>query len=61
MAEWYCFKCNEKTEAAEINLVYMDIEAKQEGLRCPKCSGSYLTEDVALDKVARAEKMIEQK
>jgi hypothetical protein len=61
MAEWYCFKDKEKMETAEINLLYLDIEAKQEGLRCPKCGDSYITEDVALDKVAKAEKMIEQK
>ncbi len=48
-------------ELAEINLFYLDIEAKQEGLRCPKCGDGYITEDVALDKLAKAEKMIEQK
>ena len=61
MAEWYCFKCNEKAEAAQITLVYMEIEAKQEGLRCPKCGASYITEEMAIDKVAKAEKMIEEK
>ena len=61
MAEWYCFKCKEKMEAAEIKLVYMEIEAKGEGLRCPKCGASYITEEIAIEKMARAEKMIEQK
>ena len=61
MAEWYCFKCNEKTETAEIKLLYLDIEAKQEGIRCPKCGAKYITEEVALEKLAKGEQMIEQK
>jgi hypothetical protein len=61
MAEWYCFKDKEKMETAEIKLAYLEIEANQEGLRCPKCGTSYITEDIALNNVAKAEKMIEQK
>lgn len=61
MTEWHCFKCKVKTETTEIKLVYMEIEGKQQGLRCPKCKTTYLTEEVAVEKMARTEKMIEQK
>lgn len=61
MAEWYCFKCKQRTERTEVKLVYMDIDGKSEGLRCPKCGATYITEEIATDKLARAEKMIEQK
>ena len=29
--------------------------------RCPKCGASYVTEDIAIDKLAKGEKMIEEK
>ena len=61
MAEWHCFKCKVKVETATIDMLYMDIQARQDGVRCPKCGAKYILEDVALEKVARAEKMIEQK
>ena len=61
MADWYCFKCKEKMEETEIELVYMEIEGKQAGLRCPKCGVSYITEEIAVDKMVRGEKMIEEK
>ena len=61
MADWYCSKCKEKMEEAEIELVYMEIDGKQVGLRCPKCGTSYITEEIAVDKMARNEKMIEEK
>jgi DNA-directed RNA polymerase subunit RPC12/RpoP len=61
MTEWYCFKCKEKMIEAEIELVYQEVEGKAEGLMCPKCSVKYITEEVAIDKLAKGEKMIEQK
>ena len=61
MADWYCFKCKEKVEETEIDLVYMEIEGKQVALKCPKCGASYITEDIAVNKMARTEKMIEEK
>jgi len=30
-------------------------------LKCPKCGASYITEEIAVDKMARTEKMIEEK
>lgn len=61
MAEWYCFKCKEKVTETEIRLVYLEVEGTQEGLMCPKCGVKYITEEVAVGKLARGEKMIEEK
>ena len=60
MAEWYCFKCKEKLEEAELKLIYEEVEGKQVGLRCPKCGASYI-EESAIDEMAKTEKMIEEK
>ena len=61
MVDWHCFKCKERMEETEIELVYMEINGKGEGLRCPKCGVGYITEEIAVDKIARTEKMIEEK
>jgi YgiT-type zinc finger domain-containing protein len=61
MSEWYCFKCKEKMEEKEVTLVYLEIEGKTEGLVCPKCGAKYITEDIAVEQVAKGEKMIEEK
>ena len=61
MAEWYCFKCKEKMEPSELQMVYLEVDGTTEGIKCPQCGASYVTEDVATDKLARAEKMIEEK
>jgi hypothetical protein len=45
----------------EIKLVYEEIEGMLEGLMCPKCSVKYITEEAVINKLARAEKMIEEK
>ena len=61
MAEGNCFKCKEKMQPAEIDMVYLEIENKTEGLKCPKCGASYITEEIAVGEMARGEKMIEEK
>ena len=44
MAEWYCFKCKERMEETELKLVYLEVDGKIEGLKCPKCGASYVAE-----------------
>ena len=61
MTEWRCFKCEEKMEEAEVAMEYLEIDGEAEGLECPKCSARYILEDIATTKVAKAEKMIENK
>lgn len=61
MAEWDCFKCKEKMTEREIKLIYQDIEGTGVGLVCPKCSAKYILEELAVGKMAKGEKMIENK
>lgn len=61
MREWHCFKCKERMIETEIKLVYLEVEATVEGLMCPKCGVKYITEEVAIKKLARGEKMVEEK
>jgi len=60
--DWYCFKCKEKMTKAELKLSYLGVEdVKVEGIICPKCGAKYIEEEIAIDKVAKGEKMIEKK
>ncbi|MBP1730640.1 MAG: hypothetical protein H6Q55_1069 [Deltaproteobacteria bacterium] len=45
----------------EIQFIYLDIEGTQEGIVCPTCSAKYIMEELAVDKMAKGEKMIENK
>jgi len=47
---------------AELKLSYLGVEdVKVEGIICPKCGAKYIEEEIAIDKVAKGEKMIEKK
>ena len=59
--DWHCFKCKEKMVEGEIRLVYLEIEGTQVGLMCPKCGAQYIPEELAIGKLAKGEKMIEDK
>jgi len=48
-------------DETEVSMEYLDIDGEAEGLECPKCSARYILEDIATTKVAKAEKMIENK
>ena len=61
MTEWHCFKCKEKMEETEVSMEYLDIDGEAEGMECPKCGAKYILEEIATTKVAKAEKMIENK
>jgi DNA-directed RNA polymerase subunit RPC12/RpoP len=61
MADWHCFKCKEKMVPGEIKFIYLEIEGAQEGIVCPTCNAKYITEEVAVDRMAKGEKMIENK
>ena len=62
MEEWYCFKCKEKMEEGEVNLVYGDMKLPGAfGVKCPKCGVEYLLEEFVLTQVNEGEKMLEAK
>ncbi|MCS7114474.1 MAG: hypothetical protein N0A00_03595 [Candidatus Bathyarchaeota archaeon] len=59
--KWHCFKCKEQMKSASVTMEYKGISGAVEGMRCPKCGNSYLTEDVVKAKVLKAEKLIDAK
>ncbi len=59
--KWHCFKCKEPMKSASVTMEYKGISGAIEGMRCPKCGASYLTEDVVKAKVLKAEKLIDAK
>lgn len=61
MTNWHCFRCKEEMIDDQLMMTYLEIEAPLEGLACPKCGAKYVTEEVAVGKLARGEKMIEDK
>ena len=61
MADWHCFKCKEQMQEKELTIDYMEVEDVAEGLACPKCGANYITEETAVDKLALAETMIDEK
>ncbi|MFH1625390.1 MAG: hypothetical protein ABID54_09595 [Pseudomonadota bacterium] len=61
MEEWYCFRCKEKMEAKEVQSVYMEISNFIDGLKCPTCGATYLTEEIVVETVSKGEEDIEAK
>lgn len=61
MEEWHCFKCKVKMEQTQITLNYMEFDSMIEGLKCPKCGSSYVTEEMAAGELREGEKNLEGK
>lgn len=61
MEEWHCFKCKVMMEEVELSMEYLDVEGDAQGLRCPTCGAKFILEEFATTKMAKAEKMIEDK
>lgn len=61
MKEWYCFKDKVKMVEGDVWLSYLETTTPIEGIKCPKCGAAYIPEETVLEKVAEAEKMLENK
>ena len=61
MAEWYCFKCKEKMSEEGVPARYLDMEAPVNGLRCPSCEVTYLTEQEVMEVISKGEGELEAK
>ncbi len=48
-------------EEVELPMEYLDVEGDAQGLKCPTCGAKYILEEFATIKMAKAEKMIEDK
>ena len=61
MGQWYCFRCKEQMIEQNVLLSYLEITRGIDGLRCPKCKATYLTEETTVEVVSKAEEGIEAK
>ncbi|MFC2003203.1 hypothetical protein ACFLV4_04590 [Chloroflexota bacterium] len=61
MAEWHCFKDKEPMVEGDVMMEYLDIINAIEGIKCPKCGEVYLLEETVVEKVSKAEEMLENK
>lgn len=60
MKQWYCFKCNEEMQEADIEGTYLEVTRFIRGLKCPKCGAWCLTEEQAT-LIWEGEALLEQK
>ena len=61
LEEWHCFKCKVKMANSRVRMSYLEKIVPTQGIKCPQCGVAYLPEELVLGKVAKAEKMIENK
>jgi hypothetical protein len=59
--EWLCVECGAFLEMATVKLTYLDETFAAETLACPSCRRVFVSEADAVDKMAPAEKMLEDK
>lgn len=59
--EWYHSKCQVPMVEDTVEMTYLGVESPTEGLKCPKCGAVYLREETVVEKVTKAEEMIEYK
>lgn len=58
MTEWYCFKDKVKMLETDVRVSYMSLSQLIPGLKCPVCGECYLTEEVVMTIVKKAEDAI---
>ena len=59
--DWACFKCSLPLEWATVKLLYLDEAFAADTPACPRCQRVLVSEKDAVEKMALAEKMIEDK
>jgi hypothetical protein len=59
--DWWCVKCNVPLEQATVKLTYLDETFGANLPSCPSCQRVFVSEENALQKMALAEKMLEDK
>jgi NAD-dependent SIR2 family protein deacetylase len=61
MNNWHCNKCKVAVEVEDIDAVFLDYDFSYEGLVCPECGETWLTEEVVVDEISPAEDDAEAK
>ena len=59
--DWLCAKCNVPLETATVKLTYLDETFATGMPACPSCQRVFVSEKDAVEKMALAEKMLEDK
>ncbi len=59
--QWMCADCNIPLETSKVDVAYLDSAFPVELLKCPNCGLVLITEDLALGRMAEAEKQLEDK
>jgi hypothetical protein len=60
-SDWLCLKCKVQLEISTVKLTYLDETLVADIPACPSCKRVYVSEETALQKMAVAEKMLEDK
>jgi hypothetical protein len=59
--DWSCLKCSLSLEWATVKLTYLDETFAADTPACPSCQRAFVSETDAVEKMALAEKMLEDK
>lgn len=58
---WLCAQCNVPLETGQVSAEYLGNAFPVDLLRCPKCGQVFVSEDLAMGKIAQVEKELEDK
>ncbi len=58
---WRCAQCGEAMAPAKVTLEYLGNQFTAELPRCPTCGLVYISEELALGKMAEVEQLLEDK
>ncbi len=59
--EWVCTRCGVELEPGKAQITYVGCGFTVDVLRCPRCRFILITEEMAVGKMAEAEKALEDK
>jgi predicted RNA-binding Zn-ribbon protein involved in translation (DUF1610 family) len=60
-ADWLCADCGQPLVPGPAVLTYMGSEFSVSLMRCPDCGLTFISEELALGKMLRVEKLLEDK
>jgi len=60
-AHWVCAGCGEPLVESQVQVQYLGNTFSMKMLTCPKCGRSLVTEETAIEKMAEAERILEDK
>ena len=61
MSNWHCSTCRVAVEEQDIETQFLDQQFDYAGLVCPNCHEKWLTEEVVVEEIAKAEADAEAK